>query len=183
MKVQRKVCARTIFLAIGMFASSTAFAFTAKDAASLFERVRADMPCMKTAATHAKEFGLKKTNGGENSLAYTTFEYADRARNVFLLKSYEIQDGQPQTAASVSVYASGEDFAPELTNAFADIWNLPVPVPLRTDPNVAQFEWLISFPNGDMQIVLSYSPDSRMTQIYGRTLGLTKEQFSVCSKQ
>ncbi|MGC1430445.1 MAG: hypothetical protein WA822_17805, partial [Albidovulum sp.] len=153
-----------------------------KDAAKLFEAVRSDLPCMDSSERKAKRYKLSPTGNDETQDHYKTREFGNPDGDVYLTTSYELRDGKPQNTLSVSVYGSGEDYPANLTNAFADIWDLPAPTPLRTDPATAQFNWQVTFPNGAMQIIVSYSPSSGLTQIYGRTLDLRKDQINGCPR-
>jgi hypothetical protein len=137
---------------------------------------------MTSAKQLARRRGLAATTGGEETSELLMKEYADAPRSTFLVTSLETGNGRNQTAASVSIYESGEDFPADLTNAFADLWDLPAPEPLRSDPSLAQFEWRVSFPNGSMQIIVSYSPNTDLTQIYGRMLDLKKDVIDGCTR-
>jgi hypothetical protein len=173
---------KVLLVALGLAGPASAGTLTPSEAARLFERVRAEMPCMVSAPEVARRSGLTETSASERSSVLLSREYADSERSSFLITSLETGNDRTQTAASVSIYNSGEDFPADLTNAFADIWNLPVPTPLRDNPSLAQFEWRVSFPNGSMQIIISYSPDTDLTQIYGRTLGLKRDVIDGCPR-
>lgn len=166
----------------GLTCPVTVGALTPREAAMLFERVRAEMPCMASARQLARRSGLSETLAVERSSTYLQREYSDVAGSAFLITSLETGEGRTQTAASVSIYNSGEDFPADLTNAFADIWDLPVPKPFRDDPSLATLGWDVAFPNGSMLVSVSYSPDTNLTQIYGRMLGLKKDEIDGCPR-
>ncbi len=174
---------RTIAILGAVFLPGAASALPPGEAAALFEMVRADLPCAANAKLIAGRFGFAPTGKSEERPGYGFREYGARDKTSFMVVSEEVRDGHSQNAASVSIYDTGEDYPADLTIAFSDIWDLPNPEPLRTDPQLAQFNWLVSFPNGPMQIIISNDPRSGLTQIYGRTLDQKEERKNGCSRQ
>ena len=164
---------------ISLFGNSL-MALNANEAAELFERVRSEMPCLNNAQTSAAVYSLTPTGQGEALEGYTSFEYGDRSGTSYLVGSYEVGNGRMQSALSVSVYGAGDKFGPDLTNAFADLWDLPAPTPLRRNNDAIEFEWQIAFPNADMQIIVMQIPGNDLTQIYGRTLNSDEAQLRAC---
>ncbi|MEJ8561527.1 hypothetical protein QTO30_10085 [Yoonia sp. GPGPB17] len=166
-------------LMVGLSGSSV-LALSPEEAAELFEKVRSQMPCLENAETSAAAYNLLPTGQGEVGEGYTSFEYGDRSGSSYLVGSYEIGNGRMQSALSVSVYGAGDKFGPDLTNAFADLWDLPAPTPLRRNSDAVQFEWQIAFPNADMQVIVMHVLANDLTQIYGRTLNSSEAQLRAC---